>query len=141
MSQKKNVKIVEKIYESLSDGEVESLLSSFTEDVVWKLPQMDNVPFAGVWHGHNGVRQFFAKVFELQDVLEFEPLQYFARGNKVVVLGHFKMRIKSTQRKFSSLWAHIWTIKKDKVTRFYEYVDTGVVSKAHSEARTERKVA
>ena len=140
MSAKENIKLIEQAYETLATGDVGPLLKSFYEDVVWQLPEMENVPFAGKWYGHEGVRRFFAKVFELQDVLEFEPEEYFAQGDMVVVLGHFIMRIKSTQREFSSLWSHVWTVRDGKVTRFYEYVDTATVSKAHTEAKT-RKAA
>jgi uncharacterized protein len=134
MSERENTKLIEKSYESLKTGDVEPLLKSFAEDVVWELPAMDNVPFAGVWHGREGAKRFFAKVFELQDVIEFEPQEFFAQGDKVVVLGHFTMRLKSTGREFRSLWAHVWRISDGKVTRFYEYVDTAVVTAAHTEA-------
>jgi ketosteroid isomerase-like protein len=141
MSEKENANLIEKSYESLRAGDVETLLSCFAKDVVWELPEMKNVPFAGVWRGHEAVRQFFGKVFELQDVLEFQPEEYFAKDDKVIALGHFKMRLKSTGREFSSLWAHVWTIRNHKVARFYEYVDTAVVSRAHTEPKTGREAA
>lgn len=141
MSKKGNVKLVEKAYENIKAGDVEALLNAFAEDSEWELPEMDNVPFAGLWLGHEGVRKFFARVFELQDVLEFEPREYFAQREKVVVLGHLTMRLKSTEKEFSSPWAHVWTIRDDKVTRFYEYVDTAIVSKAHTEAKKVRHAA
>ena len=100
---------------------------------------MANVPFAGAWLGREGVRQFFATVFELQHVPEFEAQEFFVQGEKVVVRGHFTMRLKSTGTEFSSLWAHVWTLRDGKVGHFYEYVDSAVVSKAHTEAETKRK--
>jgi hypothetical protein len=65
---------------------------------------MENVPFAGKWQGHEGVRQFFSKVFEVRDVIEFEPEEYVAQGDKVVALGDFLMRIKATARELGSKW-------------------------------------
>jgi ketosteroid isomerase-like protein len=53
-------------------------------------------------------------------------------SRKMVVLGHFIMRLKSTGKEFRSLWAHVWTLRHGGAPRFYEYVDTGVVSKAHT---------
>jgi uncharacterized protein len=100
------------------------------------MPDMDNVPFARKWHGREGVAQFLTKVAEVQDVVELEPEEFIAQGDKVVVLGHFTMRIKSTGREFSSDWAHVWTVQDGQVSDFYEYVDTAVVSKAHTAART-----
>jgi uncharacterized protein len=57
----------------------------------------------------------------------------------VVVLGRFSMRIKATGRNFGSDWAHVWTVKGGKVTCFYEYVDTAIVSRAHTAAQTVAK--
>lgn len=68
-------------------------------------------------------------------MLEFEAQEYFAQVEKVVALGHFTMRVKSTGTEFSSLWAHVWTLRDGKVAQLYEYVDTAVVSKAHIEAK------
>ena len=84
-------------------------------------------------------RTIFNKVLDVQDTVEFVPGEYIAQGDKVVVLGHFLMRIKSTGREFSSDWVHVWTVKNGKVTRFYEYVDTAVVSKAYTAARAATK--
>src|SRR5262245_15408636 len=135
MNEDGNAKLIERFYEKLKEGEVDSILKSFATNIEWELPDMDNVPFGGVWRGHDGVRKFFSKVFELQDVLKFEPQKYFVHDHEVVVLGQFSMRLKSTRRVFSSPWAHVWTMRNGKVTRFYEYVDTAVVSQAHAEAQ------
>jgi ketosteroid isomerase-like protein len=135
MSETNNTQLIQDSYEALKTGEVDSLLKSFTDDVLWQLPEMENVPFSGTWQGHDGVRKFFETVFRLQDVLEFEPREFIAQRDTVVVLGHFIMRIKSTGKEFSSDWAHVWNVKDGKVTRFYEYVDTAVVSRAHTAAK------
>ena len=141
MSDKENAMLVKKIYERMNAGEIESLLNSFAEDIEWILPEMENVPFAGLSRGLHGIREFFSKVFELQEVLEFEAEEYFARGNKVVAPKHFTMRLKSTGKEFSSPWAHVWTIKDGKVARFYEYVDTAAISKTHTLAQTAPRAA
>ena len=139
MSEQKNTRLVQQAYQSITAGDVQALLNALAEDVEWELPEMENVPFAGKWQGREGVRQFFGKVFEVQDVVEFEPEEYIAQGDKVVALGHFLMRIKATAIEFGSKWAQVWTVKNGRITRFYEYVDTAVVSKAHTAAKTAGK--
>ena len=49
------------------------------------------------------------------------------------------MHIKATNRDVGSDWAHVWTFKDGKITRFREYVDIAVVSKAHKAAQTAQK--
>jgi len=134
MSEKENAKLIENVYEKLKAGDVESVLHLCAVDIEWELPEMDNVPFAGVWRGPDGVRDFFAKVFQSQNVIEFEPQQYFAQDNRVVVLGTLTMRLNSTGREFRSPCAHVWTIRHGGIARFYEYVDTALVTKAHTNA-------
>ena len=136
MHEQENTRLVQQTYQSIKVGDIRSFLNSLAGDVEWELPVMKNVPFAGRWQGHEQVGQFFDKVAEAQETLEFEPKEFIAQDDKVVVLGHFSMRIKSTGRVFSSDWAHVWTVKGGKVTRFYEYVDTAAVSGAHAAAQT-----
>jgi uncharacterized protein len=78
------------------------------------------------------VGQFFGKVAQVQDVVEFQAEDFIAQGDKVVVLGHFSQRVKSTGRISASAWAHVWTIKGGKVTHFREYVDTAAVIRAYT---------
>ena len=47
---------------------------------------MANVPFAGTWKGRQQVEQFFSRMSEVQDVVEFEPEEFIAQGDKVIVL-------------------------------------------------------
>jgi ketosteroid isomerase-like protein len=136
MNEQENTRLVQQFYQSQKTGDMESLLKSLAREMEWVLPEMENVPFAGKWQGREGVGQFFKKVSEVEDVVEFEPEEYIAQGNKVVVLGRFTMRIKATGRNISSAWAHVWTLENGQITRFYEYVDTAVVSSAHTAAKT-----
>jgi uncharacterized protein len=139
MNERKNTRIVQQAYQCMAAGDVQSFLNLLAGDVEWQLPEMKNVPFAGRWQGPEEVGQFFSKVFEVQDIVEFEPEEFIAQGDKVVVLGRFSMRIKATGRHFGSAWAHVWTVRAGKVSRFYEYVDTAAVSSAHTDAQTVAK--
>jgi uncharacterized protein len=136
MNEQENTRLVQQFYQSQKAGHMESLLNFLARDVQWELPAMENVPFAGKWLGREGVGQFFGQVSKVQDVAEFEPEEYIAQGNKVIVPGRFTMRIKATGRNVSSTRAHVWTVENGQITRFYEYVDTAVVSSAHIAAKT-----
>jgi uncharacterized protein len=141
MNAQENTRLVQQAYQSIKAGDMQALVNALAADVQWQLPEMETVPFAGMWQGREAVGQFFSKVFEVQDVVEFEPEEYIAQGDKVVVLGCFLIRIKATGKDFGSDWAHVWTVKDGKVTRFYEYVDTATISRAHTAAQTAAKTA
>jgi uncharacterized protein len=136
MNEQANTRLVQQAYQSIQTGDIPAFLNLLAEEVQWRLPAMENVPFAGTWQGREGVGQFFRTLSEVQDIVEFEPRETIAQGDKVVVLGHFLMRIKSTGREFGSKWAHVWTLHDGKVTHFYEYVDTAAVSRAYTIAPT-----
>lgn len=135
MNEQENLRLVQEIYESMRVGDTTALLNALADGARWQLPEMENVPFAGTWEGREGVEQFFGEVFSSQDVVAFEPEEFVAKGEKVIVLGNFTMRIKATQKDFSSAWAHVWTVIDGQVAHFYEYVDTAVVSRAYTAAK------
>ena len=136
MNEQANTRLVQQAYQSVQAGDFPSFLNALGEDVQWQLPDMGNVPFAGTWRGREEVGRFFSIVAQAQDVIEFEPEDFIAQGDKVVVLGRFSSRVKSTGRVSASDWAHVWTVKDGKVTHFREYVDTAAVSRAHTAAPT-----
>jgi ketosteroid isomerase-like protein len=43
------------------------------------------------------------------------------------VLGHERMRVKSTGPVFETDWAHVLTLCEGKVLRFHEYFDTAAM--------------
>ena len=136
MHEQTNTRLVQQAYQSVKAGDFQSFLNALAEDVQWQLPEMENVPFSGTWHGREQIGQFFSKVALAQDVIEFEPADFIAQDDRVVVLGRFSSRVKSTGRVSASAFAHVWTVKGGKVTHFREYVDTAAVSKAHTAAQT-----
>jgi uncharacterized protein len=136
MNEQANRQLIQKAYQSVKAGDVQSLLNTLTEDVQWQLPEMENVPFAGKWQGREQVGQFFSTVSQVQDVGEFELEDLIAQGDKVVVLGYFSQHVKCTGRVSASAWVHVWTVKGGKVTHFREYVDTAAVSRAYTTVQT-----
>src|SRR5262245_11048294 len=111
MSEADNVLLVRSAYRATAQGDMSVLMKLLASDVVWRLPQMQGVPFAGEWQGREDVAKFFASVAQSQEVLDFQPEQFIAQGETVVVLGHFTMRVKATGRISRSDWVHIWTVE------------------------------
>jgi uncharacterized protein len=115
--------------------DMKPLLSLYSDDVEWHVPAMENVPFAGPRRGIAGVRDFFAAITEGLEVLQFEPREYIAQGDKVVALGRYSWRVRATGREFSSDFAHVCTIRNGKIVRFHEYMDTAAEVRAHRKRR------
>jgi uncharacterized protein len=129
-----SIQIVRQAYDAVSAQDMRGLVSRMSRDVVWRVPEMPGVAFAGEWRGHSGVEQFFAHVARTQDVVEFQPEQFIAQDDAVVVLGRFVMLVKATGLTSRSDWAHVWTLSDGAIVRFQEYVDTATVRAAHASA-------
>ena len=134
MSEETNVKLIQQAYQNINTGDISSFLNVVAENVLWIVPDMANVPFAGTWQGREQVGHFFRRTAEVQEVVEFEPEEFIAQREKVVVLGHFTMHVKATGKLSRSQWVHVWKVEGDQVSYMREYVDTLAVSQAHSPA-------
>ncbi|HKP85185.1 MAG TPA: nuclear transport factor 2 family protein [Blastocatellia bacterium] len=134
MSEEQNTKLVQQIYDLFKGGDIQTLVSFLSEEVKWQLPDIENIPFSGKRSGREAVTQFFATVADSQDVLAFEPQQFVAQGDKVVALGRYSWRVRSTGREFESDFAHVFTVRDGKVVSFQEYLDTAAGLTAYQKA-------
>jgi ketosteroid isomerase-like protein len=130
----RNKSIVSQAYNNFKAGNIEALLNLFADDITWTLPEMYGVPFAGARTGRADVAEFFAAVGAAQDSLQFEPRELIAEGDKVIALGSYTWRVKANNRKFTSDFAHAWTIRNGKAIAFHEYMDTAACRDAYQKA-------
>ena len=134
MSEQDNIAIVQQCYNNFKTGNIPGLLDLLADDVDWRLPEMEGVPFGGARNGRDAVAEFFALVGANQDSLSFEPADYIAQGEKVAAAGSYQWLVKSTNREFGGDWAHVFTIRDGKVTAFHEYTDTAACANAYRKA-------
>jgi len=76
---------------------------------------LDNLlkPLSGDWEG------FSVKAHE-----------FIAEGDRVVSLGTYSGTFKKTGRTFSAAFAHVWSVRDGKLTRFNMHTDTAKVLEA-----------
>ena len=87
-------------------------------------PGTKDLPVAGDRRERAEAGAFCATLAETQEPEEFEPKEFIAQGDTVVGLGHYRWRVKSTWRRFESVFAHVFTVKNGKSVNFHEYFDT-----------------
>jgi ketosteroid isomerase-like protein len=129
-----NKQLVREAYDRFKSADIESLLGLLSDEVEWQLPDMENVPFAGKRSGREAVGQFFQSLAESQDVLQFDPTELIAEGDKVISLGQDRWRVKATGREYGGGWVHVFTIRDGKIAGFQEYMDTATASSAYQKA-------
>lgn len=136
MSEMENTEVVRQAYETFKSGDIQALLGMFSDDIRWQLPEIENVPFSGKREGREQVSRFFVTLADAQEVKQFEPSEFIAQGEKVVVLGRYSWRAKATGREYGGDWAHVWTVREGKLAGFHEYTDTAAVAGAYQKAQS-----
>jgi ketosteroid isomerase-like protein len=135
MGEQENVATIREIYDAFGRGDLPAIVERVTADVVWHDPGPPAVPHAGTYHGREGVAQFFMRVGETLEFEDFQPSDFLAAGDGVVVLGSLRARVLETGRSYDNDWAMAWTLRDGKVARFQVYEDTAVELEAHTAAR------
>ena len=130
MNEQTNTELIQQAYAAFGRSDVAGLLRLIASDVVWHFPQCAEIPWAGTFRGHEGVVQFLGALAKSADIEAFEPRDFFAQGDTVVVLGHERLRIKSTQRSCEIDWAHSFILRGGVIAEFREYTDTAVIAGA-----------
>ena len=124
-TEKENLAIIQSLYAAFARGDLQMVIGALTEDVEWILPgPPEIIPFAGVHRGPQAVLQFFAVLDKTLEFEKFEPQAFLANGDKVVVLGCSRDRMKSTGRSVENEWAAALTLRNGKVARYQVYEDT-----------------
>jgi ketosteroid isomerase-like protein len=124
MSEQQNLEIIRRGYEAFGHGDIETLLSLFDEQIEWITPGPSDLSTAGRRTGRQQVAEFFTTINDLFEILRFEPKDFIAQGDRVVVLGEESSRVRATGKVLDGQWAHTFTVQNGKVVRFQEYLDT-----------------
>lgn len=130
MSEAVNLETIQSAYAAFGRGDIQALLALIDAKIEWENPGSREVPWVGSFRGHDGVGTFFAALGAGVDFEVFEPQTFFAQGDRVVVLGTERVRVKRTGKTFDSHWAHAFTLAGGKVIRFHEYNDSAAVAAA-----------
>src|SRR5215204_562752 len=117
MSERTNTDVVQQGYEAFGRGDIPALLEFLTDDVEWTQQGPSVVPFSGTRHGHQGVAEYFSLLDENLDFEQFEPREFVAQDDTVVVLGMERSVMKSTGRTIEQEWAHVYTLRDGKIAK------------------------
>ena len=125
MSAADNLQTVKNIYEAFNRGDIDAILASCAEDVEWGVDGgTGELPWAGVRHGHAGVRQFFDLVAEHLEV-DLVELDFPASENQVAAVNRQELTLKKNgQKVICPEVVNLWTIgATGKVTRLSTIMD------------------
>jgi uncharacterized protein len=128
MSTRENVQIVKDFFAAIGCGDRDGLLALVAEDIEWIIPG-ENWPLAGTHRGHAGLADLLetaAKSIETST----QPREFVAQGDRVLVVGFAKGKIKATHKPFEDHFIFAITVRDGKVTNIREYIDTQALAQA-----------
>ena len=128
MSAQENVQVVRGFFAAMSGGDKQGLLALSAEDIEWIIPGED-WPLAGTHRGHAGLEGLLQKACEME-ISSPTPPEYVAQGDRVLVVGFAKGKVKATNKSFEDNWVFAMTVRGGKVTDIREYVDTQALARA-----------
>lgn len=131
-----NVQVVKDSYDKFGNGDVEGILANCAEDVAWDTPEIENASFGGKRQGRDQVGDFSAQLDAAEETTKFEPTEFIAQGDRVVVLGKYGATVRETGRSYESDWVHVFTVKDGKITSFQEFFDNALASRAFQKSTT-----
>jgi len=130
MTPEENVKIAQKAYADFLRGDIAAVLGVLDDNIEWKTPEMVEMPNTGTSRGRDQVAGFFKSVGETWDFQAFEPKEYIASGDQVIVRGSYRPRSRKTGSTVSVEWTMAWRFRDGKITHFQEYTDSAALRDA-----------
>jgi uncharacterized protein len=128
MSIEKNIQTVKDFFATIGRGDREALLALVAEDIEWIIPGED-WPLAGTHRGHAGLVNLLETASKSIET-STEPREFVAQGDRVLVVGFARGKIKATNKTFEDDWIFAITVRDGRLTNIREYVDTQALGRA-----------
>jgi ketosteroid isomerase-like protein len=128
MSIEKNIQTVKDFFAAIGSSDKEALLALVAEDIEWIIPGKD-WPLAGTHRGHAGLAKLLETASKSIET-STQPREFVAQGDRVLVVGFAKGKIKATNKTFEDDWIFAITVRDGRLTNIREYVDTQALARA-----------
>ena len=123
MSSEHNLDVVRSVYAAFGRGDIEGILALLDPQVTWRTPGAPDLPTGGLRQGLNAVREFFGLLERTFDVADFQPREFLAAGDTVVVLGTSREGPKGSGRFVDFRWVHVFTFRSGRIVSVEEPAD------------------
>ena len=118
-------------YDAFNRGDIDTVMGIMDPEIEWREPDVEGLPARGTHHGPEAVaNEVFGSVAEHWDEFQVAAEEFLDAGERVIVLGHFRIRGKATGRSVDAPYAHVWTLHDGKVVHFRNYMDTATFLQA-----------
>ena len=121
-----NADRIQALYDAFAVGDVEAVLGSFTEDIVWNEAEnfiyADGNPYEGRDAVATGVFQRVGDEWEYWNLADTKI--YNVESDKVLAMGRYQAKNKATEKLLDAQFVHFFTFRDTLVSSFQQYADT-----------------
>lgn len=132
MAEPEVIEVVQRGYKALTDDDVGAFLELCAPDAEWLYPADGKLPYGGAWRGRDAVAAFLDAHDRAEDIIELTIDDFVVGGDRVVALGLFRGRAKSTGAQWETRFVHVITVDQGMWRRFEAYFDTAAALEAHA---------
>ena len=119
--------LVRNFYERLAAGDAAGALGLMAPDIEWLTMWHYKVEGRGPGPVAEGLFKPLASEWTSFSLV---PTEFITEGETVVSLGNFQGVHRATGKTSEARYAHVWTVKHGKISRFRQYIDTLAVAEA-----------
>jgi len=117
------IELVRQIYEAFARADLDAVLA--VTDAAVEIYQTAEIPYGGVYTGHQGLTEFAVNLFGIVDASGNITEEIFEAGEQVVQRGRARGTVRANGAAYDVSEVHIWTVSEGgKVTRAEFFIDT-----------------
>jgi ketosteroid isomerase-like protein len=114
------IAVVQEVYEAFGRRDIAKVFGLLSGEV--EMIQSYELPWGGVYRGHDGARQFFGKLgAAIDSTLDIERL--ICAGNHVAAVGWTHGRVKANGANYRIPISHVWRVRDGMVTEVRFFID------------------
>jgi ketosteroid isomerase-like protein len=122
---------VNQLFEAFMRHDLNPIIDSLSPDCIWEVMGQPNIPFAGIYHGRDDVKEFFMKLDENIEMNDFTVEHILENGNYVMATGNLTAMARNTNKRFSTIWCMTFEFNdNEECVHYRDCLDTLACARA-----------
>ncbi|AEW01048.1 hypothetical protein A4D02_13895 [Niastella koreensis] len=122
---------VANLYDAFKRGDINMIVNSLSRDCIWEVMGQPDIPFAGIYHGRDDVKEFFMKLNDTLDMSDFVVEHILENDHLVMACGHMNAMARTTNKRFSTFWCMQFEFNdQEEIVHFRDCGDTLACARA-----------
>jgi ketosteroid isomerase-like protein len=117
----------EEAYRMFREGDLR-FFDRLDPDIDWWIPE--TIPHGGSRHGEGEVIAFWEAMAELFEEAGPHPEEFIPAGDRLIILGTWRARVKATGDPVEARFAHVNGYRDGKLVSFRNYIDSAKIVQA-----------